>query len=48
MKKKFKVSVKFIPALVLGIIPTRVNNSFDLIILLPFVEITLTYKLKRK
>tara|TARA_R110000824_G_scaffold7830_3_gene35352 strand:+ start:170 stop:316 length:147 start_codon:yes stop_codon:yes gene_type:complete len=48
MKKKFKASIKLIPAMVVGIIPIRQYNSFDLVILLVFVEITLTYKFKRK
>lgn len=49
MKKRFKATIKFIPApLVLGIIPIKQYNCLDIVILFPCIEITLTYKFKKK
>tara|TARA_R110000787_G_scaffold77020_6_gene169556 strand:- start:724 stop:891 length:168 start_codon:yes stop_codon:yes gene_type:complete len=47
MKKRFNASIRFIPGLVLGIVPIKYNSSFELVILLPFIEIELSYTFKK-
>lgn len=49
MKKRLKAEVRLIPAFIpFGLIPLRHINTYELVIILICVEITFSYKPKRK